>query len=273
MIRYFLWFLLIFLLLAGAGVYGVGRGWFGARQDAGQITSRSLPVEALDDRDSRQRSASREIKGLPGEADQGAGDAKQILFGDLHVHTTFSLDAFMISLPLFQGEGVHPPADACDFARFCAALDFWSINDHAEGLTPYQWAETRETVRQCNAVAGDPENPDMVTFLGWEWTQKGDTPEDHYGHKNVILRDTAEDAVPTRPIASRPNLFPSVGADPTSFPFRAPARGRRSGWQGAPALSRFRAVPAGPAGRGGLRLRCSGPGSAHRLSGKRPYTR
>ena len=232
MIRYFLWFLLIFFLLAGVGVYGVGRGWFGDRQDAGQITSRSLPVEAVNDRDSRQRSASHELTGLPGEADPGAADAKQILFGDLHVHTTFSLDAFMISLPLFQGEGVHPPADACDFARFCAELDFWSINDHAEGLTPYQWTEMRETVRQCNAVAGDPENPDMVTFLGWEWTQKGDTPEEHYGHKNVILRDTAEDAVPRRPIASRPNLFPSVGVDPTSFPFRVLLVGAAPGGKG-----------------------------------------
>jgi len=232
MIRYLVWLVLALLLVSGVGVYGVGRGWFGARQDAGRITSRSLPVEAVNDRDSRQRSASHALTRLPVEADPTAAEPRQILFGDLHVHTTFSLDAFMISLPLFQGEGVHPPADACDFARFCAELDFWSINDHAEGLTPYQWAETKETVRQCNAVAGDPENPDMVTFLGWEWTQKGDTPKDHYGHKNVILRDTAEDAVPKRPIASKPNLFPSMGVDPTSFPFRVLLVGAAPGGMG-----------------------------------------
>src|SRR3989449_7293858 len=68
---------------------------------------------------------------------------KQILFGDLHVHTTFSADAFIRSLPMLQGEGAHPPADACDFARFCSGLDFWSITDHAESISPQHWRETR----------------------------------------------------------------------------------------------------------------------------------
>src|SRR5258705_10263352 len=128
------------------------------------------------------------------------GAAKQILFGDLHVHTTFSVDAFMRTLPLMQGEGAHPPADACDFARYCSSLDFWSINDHAEGITPTHWQETKESIRQCNAIAGDPKNPDLVAYIGWEWTQVGATPETHYGHKNVMFRETAEDRVPTRPL-------------------------------------------------------------------------
>ena len=102
-----------------------------------------------------------------------------------------SVDAF-IAEPAARssGEGAHPPADACDFARYCSALDFWSINDHAEAITPRHWRETVDAIRQCNAVAGDPANPDTVAFLGWEWTQVGATPADHYGHKNVVLRDT-----------------------------------------------------------------------------------
>ncbi len=128
--------------------------------------------------------------------------AKQILFGDLHVHTTYSTDAFLMSLPLLQGEGPNPIGAACDYARYCAALDFWSITDHSEGMTPRMWRETKEAVRQCNAVAGSPESPDVVAFLGFEWTQIGQTPADHYGHKNVILRETAEDRVPRRPIHS-----------------------------------------------------------------------
>ncbi|MCZ6781864.1 MAG: DUF3604 domain-containing protein [Proteobacteria bacterium] len=146
----------------------------------------------------------------PGPERSNESAAKQILFGDLHVHTTFSLDAFLHSLPLMQGEGAHPPADACDFARFCSALDFFSLNDHAESLSPRHWRESREAVRQCNAIAGDSANPDLVAFLGWEWTQMGATPADHYGHKNVILRDIADDRVPARPIAARGRAFDAM---------------------------------------------------------------
>ena len=78
-------------------------------------------------------------------APAGAED-REAYFGDLHVHTTYSSDAYFFSLPIIQGEGVHPPADACDFARFCSELDFFSINDHAELIGPRQWRETRESI-------------------------------------------------------------------------------------------------------------------------------
>jgi hypothetical protein len=172
----------------------------GHHEEPGTPTAKALPPAVVASRAERQRQA---IAGL-GVQD---GGAKQILFGDLHVHTTFSVDAFMRTLPFMQGEGAHPPADACDFARYCSALDFWSINDHAEGITPQHWQETKDTIRQCNAIAGDPKNPDLVSFLGWEWTQVGPTPETHYGHKNVIFRETADDRVPRRPISARAGIL------------------------------------------------------------------
>ncbi len=166
----------------------------GHPEKPGEITRSAVPADWVAARGAQQ-AAARSAVGEPAEA-------KQILFGDLHVHTTYSVDAFAWSMPIFHGEGVHPPAEACDYARFCSDLDFWATTEHSESLTPRHWRDLKETVRQCNAVAGDPKNPDLVSFLGWEWTQMGDTPKDHWGHKNVILLDTEDDKVPARPIGS-----------------------------------------------------------------------
>ncbi len=132
---------------------------------------------------------------------QPTGKSNEILFGDLHVHTTHSMDAAVFGLPMVTGSGVVMPSDACDFARYCSALDFWSINDHAEGMTPASWQDSVQAIRDCNAQAGDPANPDMVSLVGWEWSQgRGD--DIHYGHKNVIFREWEAGRTPTRPISS-----------------------------------------------------------------------
>ena len=174
---------LVLLVLAFWLVYG------GAKEQAdGQIAPVPLAAEHVEARAAGQERA--------------APTANRILFGDLHVHTTLSVDAFMWSLPLMGGEGVHPPADACDFARFCSQLDFYALTDHAEALNPRTWEMTRESVRQCNAVAAQSEQPDVIAFTGYEWTQVGLTPAEHYGHKNVLFKYDSDDELPARPIAA-----------------------------------------------------------------------
>lgn len=192
-------FLGLALLLGVLGLWiAFSLGWLTDDEVAGDPVALRRPAEVVS---SRQSAQAETISSL------GAPRSKQVLFGDFHVHTTFSFDSFLINLPMSGGAGTRPPADACDFARYCSALDFWSINDHAENLTSELWRETKESVRQCNEIAGDPKNPDLVTYLGWEWSQIGGTPENHYGHKNVIFRGTGEDEVPTRPIAA---LSPAI---------------------------------------------------------------
>jgi hypothetical protein len=167
----------------------------GGELPEGRIEGAGRPAEAIEARTARQQET------WPAPEGDGA-HAPQILFGDLHVHTTYSLDAFLYALPLFGGEGAHPPADACDFARYCAEVDFFAITDHAESLTPERWTRIQESLRACQARAGDPGAPDLVAFAGFEWTQVGATPEEHYGHKNVIFPQLEEEALPARPITS-----------------------------------------------------------------------
>ena len=129
--------------VAGYVIYGGGR-----HQGPGTIHPHPAPASELAARASTQATARAGFTTAP--------PARQILFGDLHVHTTFSADAFMRSLPFLQGEGAHPPADACDYARFCSGLDFFALTDHAESMTPRHWRESIDSIRQCNATAGSP---------------------------------------------------------------------------------------------------------------------
>ncbi len=237
--------LAVLVLAAGLGLYvfGAWMHWYGEHEGAGTPTSARRPEAAVRDREQSAQRAAAALTIVP--------PTKQILFGDLHVHTTFSTDAFLGSLPMLGGGGAHPVSDACDFARFCSALDFWSINDHAEATTPRRWQETKEAIRQCNAIAGDPANPDVVAFLGWEWSQVGQTPADHYGHKNVVLRDLGEDQVPTRVIGAAGLATMALRGQGAQLPWYLPfgdLAARQRYYNFIEFLDEIRAVPACPEG-------------------------
>ena len=170
---------------------GMYFNWFGVYEGAGENVQeeRSYPTR------------SNQVSRSTGE------DTKQILFGDLHVHSTFSLDAFLLNLPIQQGEGVHPVADACNFARFCSNLDFFAVTDHAEWLTSREWRDTISSIQNCALISKDLDNPPIIPLLGWEWTQKSINKSSHYGHKNVILRSIENDEIPLRPIGAEEKFF------------------------------------------------------------------
>ena len=168
--------------------------WTGDPFAPGSVSSPPAPQAEVEARARRQQRA---------KAGLGSDDPKHILFGDMHVHSTYSTDAFRWTLPMMKSaRGAFLPADACDYARYISQLDFYWITDHAEAYTPQHWKDSVDAIRQCNAVAGDPHNPDTVAFVGWEWTQAGATAKDHYGHHNVFFRDIEPDKIPARPIAA-----------------------------------------------------------------------
>ena len=182
-------FYFLFVILISALIYSLVAffGYFGTLEPGGKSINSELPKRILNQKIRSQLKHS--------------NSSKQILFGDTHVHTTYSTDAFLWSLPMYNGRGPHPVSDACDYARFCSALDFWVISDHAEASTPHSWNNTIEQVQSCNKST-DPENPDMITFLGFEWTQISDNQNEHFGHKNVILKEIDSEYLPKSPIAA-----------------------------------------------------------------------
>ena len=184
MIKKMLLFFLACVIVVFIGFYAIGSGWFGGPWQSAAPTDGPRTLTKTT------------------ETTQ-AGEPR-VLFGDLHNHSNYSLDAYVFNTKLLKGTGRVTPADACDFARYCSSLDFWSINDHAESLSPRVWADTVKTIQACNKNAGDPEDPDMVSFVGWEWSNTNrDDVASHYGHKNVIFRTWEDGQTPTRPIAAK----------------------------------------------------------------------
>ena len=203
MLRWIIGAVLVIVAVGALYWFGARGGWFGVEYGPGTIEGKAIPADVIAARVAATASA----------APQGA---RQILFGDLHVHTTISADAFQGALPLLGGDGTHPLADACDYARYCSALDFWASTDHAESITPTRWKTVKDAVRACQKVAGSEANPDLVSFIGFEWTQVGRTPELHYGHHNVVFRDLDDAKVSARPIAAGDTASASRLAAPIS---------------------------------------------------------
>lgn len=179
--------ILILILFLLSGIFF---NWFGVYQGPGKVlefTNTSPLYEEL----------SKERK----------NEVKKILFGDLHVHTTYSWDAYMLNLPIAQGEGAHPVSDACNFARICSNLDFFAVTDHAEWLTKREWKDSLKSIQECKKVTDDLDEPPIVPFLGWEWTQTSLDKDTHFGHKNIILKSTITEDIPPRPIAAVTKAF------------------------------------------------------------------
>jgi len=120
-----------------------------------------------------------------------------IFWGDLHVHTGFSLDAFA------YGTGIgRYPEEAGLYALYCGKLDFYAITDHAEMMTDTQaWSETLRSVEAMNDLAeANPDaggDPVIIAFAGFEWTQRSP-----FNHKNAVFLSDDPARLAKGPIAA-----------------------------------------------------------------------
>ena len=90
----------LFFSTVGLYVYAAYDDWFGQPRGIGEIQGEERSDILIKTLAAEQAAIARGMNETPD---------KQILFGDLHVHTTFSTDAFLWSLPIYGGEGAHPP--------------------------------------------------------------------------------------------------------------------------------------------------------------------
>ena len=198
------WLLYAFASILSAILFllvGVFFNWFGVYQGTGEVIELNKISSTFIEE---------------GEVSQKPS-AKKILFGDLHVHTTFSFDALLLNLPIANGEGTHPVADACNFARFCSNLDFFAVTDHAEWLTKREWKDSLDSIQNCARVSDNLDEPPLVPFLGWEWTQASVNKDTHYGHKNIIIRGIDKEEVPSMPISTTSGAFNSFAFGSTTL--------------------------------------------------------
>ncbi|MEM7675060.1 MAG: DUF3604 domain-containing protein, partial [Myxococcota bacterium] len=157
-----------------------------------------------------------------------------IYWGDTHVHTRFSFDAYVTmsrsELDEVDGDPIRGELvfardvrEACDFAQYCSQIDFMASTEHAENVPETLWADIKSQLRQCDEAYGGAVAPPaglspLHVFAGFEWTQgnpdaTGSHParelssQTQYGHKNVIFPDLADSELPIRVVSSS-NLTP-----------------------------------------------------------------
>ena len=183
-------------------------------QEPGWLRLVGLPLEGLEARRGATLSAPRERPPLPVEdlakgpeprpalALGGSPDGVELraYFGNLHVHTDYSVDGRAA-----DGPAEHNLMTLRDVAR----LDFVSLTDHTRRIDPEEWRHLWALTELWNRPG------EFVTLHGFEWSSSV------LGHKNVIFRDadTAAERGPLAQVTTAEALFDHIrGGEALAIP-------------------------------------------------------
>ncbi|MCR9104214.1 MAG: DUF3604 domain-containing protein [Gammaproteobacteria bacterium] len=169
------------------------------------------PVQALDDGDGTANNCN-EFNVL-----------RNPYFGDLHVHTTLSLDASGFGTTTTPAQayefakgqliGLHPfdqMGDPLRSAQIDRPLDFAMVSDHAEDIDAAGW----QAVQAAAALHYDRSTDcEFTTFVGYEWT-RSPILLNEFGqieglnlHRNVLFRNSV---VPASAVSAQVVKFPEI---------------------------------------------------------------
>jgi hypothetical protein len=139
-----------------------------------------------------------------------AREPNRLLWGDTHVHSSYSAGARQLDTPAADPDTayhwakglpvVHPQTRAR--VQLDRPLDFLALTDHAEALGQAEWNGVIEAAERHYAPCS------FTTFIGWEWTAK---LGDESTHRVVLTNGGAEQARQLTPLSA------PEGARPEDF--------------------------------------------------------
>lgn len=143
-----------------------------------------------------------------------ASEPSRLFWGDTHVHSSYSHDAYVMGNHSVDPDAayrwarglpvVHPGTQAK--VQIEKPLDFMVLTDHAEALgtalspdASAAWADIIEAAERNNLPCT------FTTFIGWEWTA---SPDGKNVHRIVFMKDGREHASQLKPFSALDSARP-----------------------------------------------------------------
>lgn len=164
--RWFSWVGLVLIVVLGVVYYSAGKRMSAPMIPTGEEALADLQAEI--DAQNEEAFARPEPKAL---APQPASPLRNVYFGDLHIHTNLSFDAYLFgnrldpdaAYRIAKGEAAKiRTGEAIELTR---PLDFAALTDHAEGFGLHEACSREDQSKAGREVCDSFETPSIKTFL------------------------------------------------------------------------------------------------------------